>query len=57
MTTWFQYGDEEIQYLKGKDKKLGAAIERIGIIQRQVIPDPCRPYFQHCQSADFQESR
>lgn len=40
MTTWFQYGDEEIQYLKGKDKKLGAAIERIGMIQRQVIPDP-----------------
>lgn len=40
MTTCFQYGDEEIQYLKGKDKKLGAAIERIGMIQRPVIPDP-----------------
>lgn len=37
---FFQYGAREINYLKGKDKKLAAAIEQIGIIQRQSIPDP-----------------
>lgn len=37
---FFQYGAREINYLKGKDKKLAEAIEQIGIIQRQTIPDP-----------------
>lgn len=37
---FFEYGQKEIDYLKRKDKKLGAAIEQIGIIQREVIPDP-----------------
>lgn len=36
----FEYGQKEIDYLKKKDKKLGAAIERIGLIQREVTPDP-----------------
>ncbi|HOE57036.1 MAG TPA: DNA-3-methyladenine glycosylase 2 family protein [Bacillota bacterium] len=36
----FEYGRKEIDYLKGKDKKLGAAIDRIGIINRRIIPDP-----------------
>ncbi len=35
----FQYGQTELDYLKKKDKKLGQAIERIGMIERQVIPD------------------
>lgn len=35
----FKYGDVELNYLKKKDKKLGAAIDRIGIIEREVIPD------------------
>lgn len=35
----FKYGQKEIDYLKKKDKKLGTAIERIGIIEREVIPD------------------
>jgi 3-methyladenine DNA glycosylase/8-oxoguanine DNA glycosylase len=39
-SSYFQYGTREIEYLKGKDKKLGAAIERIGIINRPIIPDP-----------------
>ena len=34
------YGQKEIEFLKRKDKKLGAAIDRIGIIQREVTPDP-----------------
>ena len=35
----FKYGQVELDYLKKKDKKLGAAIERIGIIEREVTPD------------------
>lgn len=36
----FKYGETEIEYLKRKDKKLGAAIDRIGRIERKVTPDP-----------------
>lgn len=36
---YFPYGPKEIAYLKGKDKKLGAAIDRIGIIERQINLD------------------
>jgi DNA-3-methyladenine glycosylase II len=35
----FQYGQTEIEYLKKKDKKLAAAIERIGFVERNVISD------------------
>lgn len=35
----FRYGRTELDYLKKKDKKLGVAIDRIGMIERQVIPD------------------
>jgi len=37
---FFEYGEKEIEYLKRKDKKLGAAIEKIGIIKREINPDP-----------------
>lgn len=36
----FPYGQKEIDYLKRKDKKLGAAIGEIGMIERQITPDP-----------------
>ena len=36
---YFQYGTEEINYLKQKDKKLGDVIERVGLIQRTVDTD------------------
>lgn len=36
----FDYGQKEINFLKRKDKKLGAVIDRIGIIQREITPDP-----------------
>ncbi|HYE84688.1 MAG TPA: DNA-3-methyladenine glycosylase [Clostridia bacterium] len=36
----FEYGQKEIDYLKSKDKKLGAAIDRIGRIKRSITPDP-----------------
>lgn len=37
--TNFQYGQMELDYLRKKDKKLGEAIDRIGFIEREVIPD------------------
>ncbi|SHI61717.1 DNA-3-methyladenine glycosylase family protein [Lutispora thermophila] len=36
----FRYGQNEIEYLKRRDKKLGAAIDKIGMIERKIIPDP-----------------
>lgn len=36
----FIYGQKEIDHLRRKDKKLGAAIERIGVIEREIRPDP-----------------
>jgi DNA-3-methyladenine glycosylase II len=35
----FQYGDTEIAHLKKRDKTLGAAIDAIGPLQREVNPD------------------
>lgn len=35
----FKYGQKELEHLGKKDKKLGAAIENIGMIERKVIPD------------------
>jgi 3-methyladenine DNA glycosylase/8-oxoguanine DNA glycosylase len=36
----FRYGKAEIDHLKRRDKKLGAAIEMIGAIEREIRPDP-----------------
>lgn len=36
---FFTYGQEAIDYLKKKDKRLAEAIDRIGIIEREVTPD------------------
>jgi DNA-3-methyladenine glycosylase II len=35
----FRYGSTEIDHLRARDKKLGQAIEEIGMIERRVIPD------------------
>jgi len=35
----FEYGDEGITFLAAKDKRLGAAMEQIGHIEREVTPD------------------
>lgn len=35
----FEYGEKEIEYLKSRDKKLGAAIEKIGMIKREINPE------------------
>ena len=39
MAKYFEYGEAEINHLSKNDKKLGAAIDRIGIIKREVNPD------------------
>jgi DNA-3-methyladenine glycosylase II len=36
---YFEYGDNEINYLKNKDKALGVAIDKIGHINREVDID------------------
>ena len=35
----FRYGKIEIDYLRSRDKKLGSAIDEIGMIERRVIPN------------------
>lgn len=39
MEQYFQYGEKEIAYLKGKDKRLADIIDKIGLVKRRVIPD------------------
>src|SRR5512137_2766624 len=35
----FRYGSTEIDHLRKRDRKLGKAIEEIGMIERPVTPD------------------
>lgn len=35
----FKYGKEEIDHLKRRDNNIGRAIDHIGMIERQVMPD------------------
>ncbi len=37
--TIFIYGDTEVNYLKSRDKTLGEAIDRIGLLSRETMPD------------------
>lgn len=36
---YFKYGAKEIEYLKGRDKKLGEIIDKIGLIKRETDSD------------------
>lgn len=36
---YFQYGEKEIEYLKGKDSLLSEVIDRKGFIRREIEPD------------------
>lgn len=38
-TKYFDYGEKEMEYLKRVDEELGAAIERLGKVERVIIPD------------------
>lgn len=35
----FPYGEQELAHLRAKDRKLGAAIDRIGHVRREMEPD------------------
>lgn len=35
----FSYGERELSHLRARDRKLGAAIDRIGYVHREVEPD------------------
>ncbi|MNI24733.1 DNA-3-methyladenine glycosylase 2 [compost metagenome] len=39
ITKNFEYGQEEIDYLKSVDETLGSAITRLGKVERVIIPD------------------
>ena len=39
MTRYFEYGTDAIEYLKAKDKKLGAAIDAVGVVRREMDED------------------
>lgn len=39
MTRYFEYGTDAVDYLKAKDKKLGAAIDAVGIVRREMDED------------------
>ena len=36
---YFEYGENEITYLRNKDKKLSEVIDQIGVIEREVDTD------------------
>lgn len=39
MTQYFVYGEKEIGHLKARDRRLGEAMDLIGPLRREVIPD------------------
>ena len=39
MSVYYKYSEQEMAYLRGRDKKLGAIIDRVGMIKREVNPD------------------
>lgn len=39
MSAYFRYGEIEIAHLKGRDKRLAEVIDRVGIVERRIIPD------------------
>lgn len=39
MTRYFEYGTDAVEYLKAKDKKLGAAIDTVGVVRREMDED------------------
>lgn len=54
---YFEYGENEITYLRNKDKKLSEVIDQIGMIEREVDTDLFSAVVHHIiGSADFYES-
>lgn len=40
MKRYFEYGETEMTYLQERDPQLGKVIQRIGIIRREITPEP-----------------
>ena len=40
---YFVYGEQEVDYLRSKDKRLGEVIDKIGHINREVDSDLFQP--------------
>ncbi|CAH8711828.1 DNA-3-methyladenine glycosylase [Paenibacillus thiaminolyticus] len=40
VTKYFDYGEREINYLRSADAALGAAMARLGRVERVIMPDP-----------------
>ena len=49
MLVYFAYGETETAYLRRKDPRLGAVIDRVGMIERAVDPD----LFSVCRSSHY----
>ena len=39
MARYFEYGDETVEYLKARDAKLGAAIDAVGHVDREMMEE------------------
>ena len=58
MEQYFEYGETELAYLRKKDKKLGVAIDRIGMIKRKINPDPFAALVEfQCISSSLADNR
>ncbi len=39
MEAYFRYGEEELAYLKSRDRRLAEVIDKVGKVRRRIIPD------------------
>ncbi len=39
MEAYFRYGEEELAYLKSRDRRLAEVIDKVGRVRRRIIPD------------------
>ena len=39
MEEYFPYGEKELSYLRKKDKRLAEVIDKVGMVERRVVPD------------------
>ena len=57
MLVYFGYGETETAYLRRKDPRLGAVIDRVGMIERAVDPDLFRLSFITSSASRSQRRR
>ena len=54
---YFEYGENEITYLRNKDKKLSEVIDQIGMIEREVDTDLFSSVVHHISVSRFLQRR